>query len=262
MAQTSTTPQYSPAQNWYIRLSPGLHPFTLTTSLRITSALWLGAVQQREDYGFSLSLHYSDYFHPESDDSATEYSNAHDQEGSPQLRKEALGMFLASGPTETQVDWMLEGGQSYILELVGSEDHSFKDLLESSSTVFPDLDKNQNAILIEDVLLGKGEAVENGDKVSVWYSSKLMDTNIIYDEANASHSEPALLDIGSGKDIEGWEEGMIGMRSGGRRILTIPASKAYGPEGLDSLVPPNATVQIVIGGGYGKLIPHILKSQI
>lgn len=37
---------------------------------------------------------------------------------------------------------------------------------------------------------------------------------------------------------------MIGMRSGSRRILTIPASKAYGPEGLDSLVPPNATVQI------------------
>ncbi|KJA22989.1 hypothetical protein HYPSUDRAFT_54628 [Hypholoma sublateritium FD-334 SS-4] len=241
MAQTVS---HFPARNWHIRLSPGLHLITLDTSICLTSALRLDDVRQRNDHGFTLFLHYADQLHSEVNDSEDQSSNLPDRSLTPRLYKEALGTFLPAGT----VFWKESKVTYWSLQAMS--------LSESISTICPELqvqesqDDKGSKVIISDVLTGTGNAVERGHKVSVWYSSKIEGTNVVFDQADATNSEPALLDIGSGENIQGWEEGMIGMRPGGRRVITIPASKAYGHDGLGSLVPPDATVQIVRGGGW------------
>lgn len=90
--------------------------------------------------------------------------------------------------------WALFASVTILSGIPHPNSRSFKNLPESASTNPPALENSSGTegpkILIEDILLGKGDAVARGDKVSVWYSSRLMDTDIIYDEANASRSEP------------------------------------------------------------------------
>ena len=54
--------------------------------------------------------------------------------------------------------------------------------------------------------------------------------------------EPHAFKLGAGEVIRGWDEGVNGMKVGGRRTLTIPPEMAYGEKGLDELIPPNATL--------------------
>jgi len=61
-------------------------------------------------------------------------------------------------------------------------------------------------------------------------------------DSSRDRNEPHPFKLGAGEVIKGWDEGVIGMKVGGRRRLTIPPDMAYGQEGLGELIPPNATL--------------------
>jgi FKBP-type peptidyl-prolyl cis-trans isomerase len=92
---------------------------------------------------------------------------------------------------------------------------------------------------IEDTVVGTGDAVKNGDTVSVHYTGTLVDGKKF--DSSLDRNEPFSFVVGGGQVIQGWEEGLVGMQVGGKRKLTIPAEKGYGARGAGT-IPPNATL--------------------
>jgi FKBP-type peptidyl-prolyl cis-trans isomerase FkpA len=98
-----------------------------------------------------------------------------------------------------------------------------------------------------DEKVGTGTEAMFGSEVRVHY------TGWIYDEKRNQHrgrefdssrdrNDPLAFKIGAGEVIKGWDEGVAGMKVGGRRVLTIPPDLAYGKDGLGELIPPDATL--------------------
>jgi FKBP-type peptidyl-prolyl cis-trans isomerase len=94
--------------------------------------------------------------------------------------------------------------------------------------------------VIEDIETGDGDMAKDGDTVSVHYMGQLMDGTEF--DNSYERGEPFEFTIGDGQVIEGWEEGLIGMKVGGKRKLIIPAEMAYGDRGAGSVIPPGATL--------------------
>ena len=92
---------------------------------------------------------------------------------------------------------------------------------------------------IEDLMVSEGEEVVNGNTVVVHYTGKLMD-GTVFD--SSQDRDPFEFTLGQGDVIEGWDKGIIGMKKGGKRKLTIPPSLAYGERGSGSTIPPNSTL--------------------
>lgn len=92
----------------------------------------------------------------------------------------------------------------------------------------------------EDLVIGKGPAVKNGDTISVHYVGTLLD-GTKFDASRDHGNQPFTLSI-PGHVIEGWNKGIPGMRVGGKRKLTIPPQMAYGPRGSPPKIAPNATL--------------------
>lgn len=79
---------------------------------------------------------------------------------------------------------------------------------------------------IEDTQEGTGVAIKDGDTVSVHYTGKL--TNGEKFDSSLDRNEPFSFTVGGGQVIKGWDEGLVGMKVGGKRTLTIPPEKGYG----------------------------------
>lgn len=92
---------------------------------------------------------------------------------------------------------------------------------------------------IKDDKIGSGAAVKKGDTVDINYVGTL--TNGQKFDASADHGGPFTTQIGVGQVIKGWDEGIIGMKVGGKRTLTIPPSLGYGDQQAGS-IPPNSTL--------------------
>ncbi len=92
---------------------------------------------------------------------------------------------------------------------------------------------------IKDVKVGTGKAAKNGDEVAVNYRGTLLN-GFLFDE---SKSDPFSFGLGAGKVIKGWDEGIVGMKVGGKRQLTIPAALAYGKRGSPPKIPADATLK-------------------
>ena len=92
---------------------------------------------------------------------------------------------------------------------------------------------------IEDITVGTGQEVKNGDTVLIHYTGTLEDGTKF--DSSYDRGEPYETPIGAGVVIKGWDIGVIGMKVGGKRKLTIPASLGYGEQGSGS-IPPNATL--------------------
>lgn len=105
--------------------------------------------------------------------------------------------------------------------------------------------KSVHGIQIEDVVLGEGTEAKKGNKVSVNYLGTLASNGTKFD-SSYDRNEPFTFRLGSGQVIEGWEKGIVGMKEGGKRILTIPPDKAYGPNGYPPVIPPNATLKFEV----------------
>lgn len=93
---------------------------------------------------------------------------------------------------------------------------------------------------IEDLQGGSGDEVRVGDTVLVHYSGFL--TNGTKFDSSLDRNEPFSFTIGEGSVIQGWEQGLVGMRIGGKRKLIIPPDLAYGNQGAGNVIPPNATL--------------------
>ncbi|MEZ4372149.1 MAG: FKBP-type peptidyl-prolyl cis-trans isomerase [Polyangiaceae bacterium] len=92
----------------------------------------------------------------------------------------------------------------------------------------------------EDIKEGTGPEVKDGDTVSVHYTGTLLDGTKF--DSSKDRNEPFEFTVGKSSVIKGWHEGLVGMKKGGTRKLTIPASKGYGKAGSPPTIPPNATL--------------------
>uniref|UniRef100_A0A8C9L5H3 peptidylprolyl isomerase n=1 Tax=Pavo cristatus TaxID=9049 RepID=A0A8C9L5H3_PAVCR len=101
-----------------------------------------------------------------------------------------------------------------------------------------------DSVLHQDLLLGEGQGVEGGDSVEIAYTGWLFQNNGLGQvfDSNVNKDKLLRLKLGSGKVIKGWEEGMMGMKKGGRRCLIIPPAWAYGTQGVAGRVPPDSTL--------------------
>ncbi|KAL5484070.1 hypothetical protein EMCRGX_G020509 [Ephydatia muelleri] len=100
------------------------------------------------------------------------------------------------------------------------------------------------SLVKQDLVIGEGHPIENGDSVDCKYTGWLWEANGIGKvfDSNAASDKSFKFKIGKGKVIKGWDEGMIGMMKGGKRLLIIPASLAYGAQGVAGRIPPNSTL--------------------
>lgn len=88
---------------------------------------------------------------------------------------------------------------------------------------------------------GTGERkVQSGDLISVHYTGKLTDGTKF--DSSVDRGEPFTFQIGQGMVIQGWEQGLLGMKVGEKRTLTIPSELGYGARGAGGVIPPNATL--------------------
>ncbi len=89
---------------------------------------------------------------------------------------------------------------------------------------------------------GTGDrVVKSGDKISVQYTGKLTD-GTVFDATSLHGGAPFDFIIGQGQVIKGWDQGLLGMKVGEKRTITIPSDLGYGATGAGSSIPPNATI--------------------
>jgi FKBP-type peptidyl-prolyl cis-trans isomerase FkpA len=93
----------------------------------------------------------------------------------------------------------------------------------------------------EDEVVGKGREAATGDTVSVHYTGTLMNGTKF--DSSRDRKQPFEFKLGTGMVIKGWDQGVVGMKVGGKRKLTIPASLAYGEKGQPPTIPPNAPLK-------------------
>lgn len=93
---------------------------------------------------------------------------------------------------------------------------------------------------IEDLKVGRGVEVKSGDKVIMHYKGTLLNGKKF--DSSYDKGRPFETQIGTGQVIRGWDEGIPGMKAGGKRRLTIPAHLAYGERGFPPVIPPNSTL--------------------
>ena len=93
---------------------------------------------------------------------------------------------------------------------------------------------------IEDVVVGTGAEAQKGKQVSVHYTGWL--TNGTKFDSSKDRGQPFGFPLGAGHVIAGWDQGVVGMKVGGKRKLTIPPDLGYGERGAAGAIPPNATL--------------------
>jgi FKBP-type peptidyl-prolyl cis-trans isomerase len=93
-------------------------------------------------------------------------------------------------------------------------------------------------LIIEDIATGSGREVVSGDTVVMHYSGTLLDGTKF--DSSYDRGQPFETQIGVGQVIAGWDQGVPGMKIGGKRKLTIPSSLGYGSRGAGGAIPPNA----------------------
>ena len=96
----------------------------------------------------------------------------------------------------------------------------------------------------EDLRVGSGDEVKNGSRVEVIYTGRLKSNGQQFD-SNVG-KDPFSVTVGAGQVIKGWDDGLLGMKVGGKRKLTIPAHRGYGARGAGDDIPPNADLEFEV----------------
>jgi len=104
-----------------------------------------------------------------------------------------------------------------------------------------------DALAVEDTVVGDGNQARVGDLVSVHYTGWLHDASAPEGrgerfDTSLERGRPFEFRIGAGRVIRGWDEGVAGMREGGRRVLMVPAEYGYGDRGASNVIPPGASL--------------------
>ena len=154
-----------------------------------------------------------------------------------------LGM-AACGDDESSSDGgSAQGAQGETTETTPPED-ALKDT--STKPVIPKPTGTPPRKLVkEDIVKGRGTGAKPGDTIFVNYVGVNFSNGEEFDSSWDSGA-PFPVQLGTGSVIEGWDKGLVGIRKGGRRKLTIPPEMAYGAEGYPPDIPPNETLVFVV----------------
>jgi len=96
------------------------------------------------------------------------------------------------------------------------------------------------SLKIEDLEVGTGAEAQSGQMVTVHYTGWLTDGQKF--DSSKDRNDPFVFPLGQGMVIKGWDQGVVGMKVGGKRKLTIPPELGYGARGAGGVIPPNATL--------------------
>lgn len=143
----------------------------------------------------------------------------------------------AGDSATTEASAPADGGDSE-----GSADNtdlSKKPVIETSG------DESPGALIVEDIVVGDGPEAKSGDRVSMQYVGALYSDGTEFD-SSWDRGEPFEFTLGAGEVIPGWDQGIVGMKVGGRRELVIPPDLAYGPSGQPPTIPPDATLVFIV----------------
>jgi len=102
------------------------------------------------------------------------------------------------------------------------------------------LTRTSSGLRYQDVTVGSGEAAAPGRTAVVHYTGWLPDGKKF--DSSRDRGEPFSFPLGAGQVIAGWDEGVAGMKVGGRRKLVIPSELGYGAQGAPPDIPPNSTL--------------------
>jgi FKBP-type peptidyl-prolyl cis-trans isomerase len=97
---------------------------------------------------------------------------------------------------------------------------------------------------VKDLVVGKGAEAKAGDTVTVHYVGTLTDGKEF--DSSRKHNKPFDFQLGAHQVIKGWDQGIAGMKVGGKRKLTVPPSLGYGARGFPPVIPPNATLSFEV----------------
>jgi FKBP-type peptidyl-prolyl cis-trans isomerase FkpA len=97
-----------------------------------------------------------------------------------------------------------------------------------------------SGLAIDEITIGEGAPATAGKRVTVHYTGWLTDGTKF--DSSKDRNDPFVFGLGQGQVIRGWDEGVQGMKVGGKRKLTIPPALGYGARGAGGVIPPNATL--------------------
>jgi peptidylprolyl isomerase len=126
-----------------------------------------------------------------------------------------------------------DGGEATATDNVG----------EKPEVTVPDAPATE--LVTDDIVAGDGAEAKSGDEVEVEYVGVAQSTGTEFD-SSFEREEPFSFNLGAGEVIPGWDEGIAGMKEGGRRLLVIPGDQAYGPTGQPPDIGPDETLVFAV----------------
>jgi peptidylprolyl isomerase len=117
--------------------------------------------------------------------------------------------------------------------------------LATEPTITPPKGPAPTKLVTKEIVTGTGAEAKAGESVTVNYVGALYSNGKVFD-ASWLRKEPFTFTLGEGQVIKGWDEGVVGMRVGGRRELIIPAELAYGAKGHPPTIPPNSPLIFIV----------------
>ena len=152
----------------------------------------------------------------------------------------ASGGSAESTATATPTETASAEGVEAIVQGIGKDTKSKPEIPAPQGDPPPEL-------VIRDIVKGKGPKAKAGDELSMQYVGNSWSTGQQFDASWDRGAQPFTFQLGAGMVIPGWDEGLVGLRKGGRRLLIIPPDKGYGPNGTpDGTIAPNETLIFVV----------------